>query len=167
MAFHPPRHRQFTFAEMKRESDLRRAARVFYERVRKRLRGKGEELSSVLNFEDVAAKMLSSNGCCHRSGIDLIKRPPVGNKNSFTNPWQGSLDRIDSTRGYEADNVQVVCWAYNAAKGSWTDMDVLRLALGIVRKSHLDLDTIIREMSRSDDEPCVLDDPQPALRLPE
>lgn len=43
-------------------------------------------------------------------------------------PWTPSLDRIDPTKGYTTDNVQVVCWIYNQAKGVGTHADVLRLA---------------------------------------
>ena len=32
-----------------------------------------------------------------------------------------SLDRIDSSKGYTLDNVQVVCWWYNAMKQDWSE----------------------------------------------
>jgi hypothetical protein len=46
-----------------------------------------------------------------------------------------SVDRIDNTRGYEAGNIQLVCWAYNRAKGASTDAAVLRMALELVNKT--------------------------------
>lgn len=43
-------------------------------------------------------------------------------------PWSPSLDRTDNDKGYAFDNVKVVVWCYNAAKGEATSADVLRLA---------------------------------------
>ena len=36
-----------------------------------------------------------------------------------------SLDRRDPTKGYTIQNVRVVCWAINAAMGTWGE-EVLR-----------------------------------------
>jgi hypothetical protein len=44
-----------------------------------------------------------------------------------------SLDRIDPTRGYTKDNVQVVTWIYNRAKLQSTDAAVLDFARALVR----------------------------------
>lgn len=35
------------------------------------------------------------------------------------NPYASSIDRIDSTKGYEPGNVRVVLWAINCACCSW------------------------------------------------
>ena len=43
-----------------------------------------------------------------------------------------SLDRTDPTLGYNKENVKVVCWAYNAAKGVGTHKDVLKLAGALI-----------------------------------
>lgn len=47
-------------------------------------------------------------------------------------PWGPSLDRVDQTKGYTKDNVQLVSWIYNRAKGSGTHEDVLILAKALV-----------------------------------
>ena len=55
------------------------------------------------------------NQCCERTGVpfelflfinDLYK----------TNPLAPSVDRIDNTKGYSPDNVQIVTWFYNNMK---------------------------------------------------
>lgn len=49
-------------------------------------------------------------------------------------PWSASLDRKNPALGYTSDNVQLVCWMYNAAKGSGTHEDVMELARLLTRK---------------------------------
>ena len=51
-------------------------------------------------------------------------------------PWSPSLDRIDNTLGYTTDNVQVVVWTYNAAKGTGTSEDVLTMARALTNESN-------------------------------
>ena len=43
-----------------------------------------------------------------------------------------SLDRTDPHKGYTKDNVKVVCWCYNAAKGVGTHEEVVRMARGLL-----------------------------------
>lgn len=43
-------------------------------------------------------------------------------------PNAPSIDKIDPDKGYTEDNIQVVTWIYNRAKGNNTHDDVLRLA---------------------------------------
>jgi len=38
-----------------------------------------------------------------------------------------SLDRVDSSKGYTKDNVQLVCRIYNTAKGNGTKEDVMKM----------------------------------------
>jgi hypothetical protein len=47
-------------------------------------------------------------------------------------PRSPSLDRIDRTKGYTADNVQVVCWQYNIAKGELDDANFVRFCRRVV-----------------------------------
>jgi hypothetical protein len=65
---------------------------------------------------------------CAATGIPL----------SFCNiphhPWQPSLDRIHSDKGYTPDNTQVVVLAYNFAKNRWDHEVVLTLAEALLSK---------------------------------
>lgn len=47
-------------------------------------------------------------------------------------PWGPSLDRVDQTAGYTKDNVLLVCWMLNRAKGSGSMSDVLLLAKALI-----------------------------------
>lgn len=62
-----------------------------------------------------------ANGTCEMSGLpfDLtgLGYPP--------NCLAPSIDRVDPTKGYHPDNVKVVVWIYNRAKGPNTFEDVL------------------------------------------
>jgi hypothetical protein len=64
-------------------------------------------------------------GRCEQTGIafEFDSLP-----NSNRSPWAFSVDRIDAAYGYTVKNSQAVVWAYNAAKGSGSDSDVLFLA---------------------------------------
>ena len=49
-----------------------------------------------------------------------------------TGPFVPSIDRIDSSRGYTKDNIQVVCWIYNRCKADNTHEDVIKFAKGLL-----------------------------------
>lgn len=76
-----------------------------------------------LDLEWIAERI--ERGFCEVTGLpfDLIT-----GRSSFA----PSLDRINPSKGYTKDNVKVVAWAYNAAKGAGTHDDVLRLAQALV-----------------------------------
>jgi hypothetical protein len=50
---------------------------------------------------------------CELSGIPLQMANGTRDYNSI------SLDRVDGSKGYTIDNVRIVCWAINAAAGTW------------------------------------------------
>lgn len=60
-------------------------------------------------------------GVCPRTGFwfDLT----VGKRKQ--NPYAPSLDKINPTKPYSDDNVQVVCWQYNAMKQELSDEELL------------------------------------------
>lgn len=70
------------------------------------------------------------HGVCALSGLPLImNRDP----NVRVNPRAPSLDRIMIGGGYTKDNVRVVCWQANMARGQYADATLLELAEGIIR----------------------------------
>ena len=62
-------------------------------------------------------------GKCAKTGVEMGR---IGDK--WLSP---SLDRIDPNKGYDRDNVQWVCWRYNAAKAEMTDDSFLSLCLAV------------------------------------
>ncbi len=47
-------------------------------------------------------------------------------------PTSISLDRYDGTRGYELDNIRLVCYQVNTFRGRWSDEQMLEMARAIV-----------------------------------
>lgn len=43
-------------------------------------------------------------------------------------PWQPSIDRRDSTLGYQIDNVRITCLIVNMAMGQWGEAPLFELA---------------------------------------
>lgn len=49
-----------------------------------------------------------------------------------TSPFQPSIDRRDATRGYERDNIRVVCLLVNYAMSNWGEEPLRKMAARIV-----------------------------------
>ena len=65
-------------------------------------------------------------GVCEVTGLPFDM--PLGDGTGRARAFGPSLDRQDNGRGYTTDNVKVVCWMYNAAKGVSTHSDVVKFA---------------------------------------
>lgn len=69
------------------------------------------------------------SGVCEVTGLSfVITSDNVRGYNQKTNSFSPSLDRIDNNKGYTQDNVQVVCWIYNRAKGAFPLSDLKLMA---------------------------------------
>ena len=99
-----------------------------------------------------AVKMISEiKRRCKNSGMpfaitkdDLIPRLEVGicqvtgmplDFYGVAAPFSPSVDRIDSQRGYEPDNIRIVVLMFNLARRNWQDADVLTMANAFVSNS--------------------------------
>ena len=76
---------------------------------RKRARQKG--LPCRIDLHWVRNRV--EGGACQLSGIPFVH-------GEIRSPFAPSLDRIDPSRGYTPDNVQVILWGLNSAKGTAT-----------------------------------------------
>lgn len=87
-------------------------------------------LSCALDRDGIVRRMRA--GRCEVTGesFDFSMR---SERTQHVAPFAPSIDRIDPAKGYTMDNVQIVAWAYNAAKSTGTHADVLRLARAVVR----------------------------------
>ncbi len=86
-------------------------------------RGKGE----VISADALELLWNAQSGKCALTGWDMtmeLGRGPV--------PTNCSLDRIDSNRGYEVGNVQLVCRAANVAKSDLTQSDFIVLCRSVM-----------------------------------
>lgn len=83
-------------------------------------RAKLNDREHDINVEDIKA-IYPVDGCCPIFGIKLEFNGAGFRDNS------PSIDRIDSTKGYTRDNIQVISWKANRIKGaaSLQDLEML------------------------------------------
>jgi len=96
-------------------------ASYIYQRAKSRALRRG--LDFAITPEWVAERI--AVGLCEVSGIPFTL--DLGSVNA-PNPWSPTIDRVDSSIGYLPGNCRMVVWVYNAAKNSWSDEVVMRLA---------------------------------------
>jgi hypothetical protein len=78
---------------------------------------------------DYLMEMYEANhGLCEVSGFKMT----WSTGDSGRKPTSISIDRINSSKGYVAGNVRLVCWQVNAFKGNWTDEQMFTMALALV-----------------------------------
>jgi len=96
-----------------------------------RSRANKQNLSSSLTKEWIVERIRNP---CPRTGVTFdLKSESTGYGDR--GPYIPSLDKIDPSGGYTADNVQVVCWWYNAAKQRFTDNEVMDLCKKVVQRA--------------------------------
>ena len=81
-----------------------------------------------LTVEWLNAKL--EKGLCEVTQLPFVMEG--GKLNGGNRSFAPSLDRTDPTKGYTMDNVKVVCWIYNGAKGVGTHEDVIKLAEALI-----------------------------------
>jgi hypothetical protein len=85
----------------------------------------------TLTPEDVRDIALRSNGKCMVTGI-AFNWPPA--KRRF-DPLMPSLDRIDQSKGYTADNCRMVLMAVNFAMNRWGEDILMLIAKGMLQNN--------------------------------
>jgi hypothetical protein len=116
--------REGTYQKAYRQTATGRAIQL-HSNAKRRAEDKG--ISFKLDRVDLIERIAA--GYCEATGLPLSLTTGGG-----INPWSPSLDRRDSSKGYTADNVQVVCTAYNLAKHQFPPDVLLTLARAIVDK---------------------------------
>lgn len=79
-----------------------------------------------ITTDEVMAIWRAQEGMCAASGIVMT----WGRGRLM--PSSVSIDRIDSSRGYEKDNVRLVCYQVNTFRGRWSDDQMLLMAKAII-----------------------------------
>lgn len=111
---------------IKEKYDKRKNARPWANLVKgakQRARKKGIEFSLT---EEWASKNFT--GRCSVTGIEFSSCSDKG-----PTMRSGSIDRIDSSKGYTDDNCRFVINAFNSLKGEGSDTDALAIAEAVVR----------------------------------
>ena len=89
-----------------------------------------------INFDivadDVIALWEEQQGLCKLSNIPMTL---THGTMTLQNPTKVSIDRIDSTIGYQKDNIQLVTWQINCAKSVWTNEQLIELCIAVTSKT--------------------------------
>lgn len=97
-------------------------AHRLYQRAKNR-----KNVESTLTKEWIRVRLVA--GVCEATNIPF----------SFTaepwDPFQPSLDRKDSAKGYTPDNVQVVVLIHNMARNKWGDAALIKYVKALVKKA--------------------------------
>lgn len=96
-----------------------------------KLKAKRRGLDFDLRYNDVWTQVRV--GKCCRTGIPFDHRAKPFYGPDL--PFRASLDRVDNTRGYFPDNVEVVCKIFNQVKWCWNAEDVLYMARKLVEQN--------------------------------
>jgi hypothetical protein len=70
-------------------------------------------------------------GVCEVTGIKFDLTSQATNTVHAKNPWVPSIDRIDSSKPYVKDNIQVVVYMYNVCKAEFTHKDVVKFCRAV------------------------------------
>lgn len=97
------------------------SAQVRHGRQRSAERG----LSHTLSVEFLSSLAEQQNYRCAVSEIKFVS--PRGPRD----PFSPSIDRIDNSRGYEPDNVRLVCLIVNLARNNFGDEALLEMARAV------------------------------------
>jgi hypothetical protein len=80
----------------------------------------------LLTVDDLAATISRAGKRCEVSGIEFVE-------GQGRHPFAPSIDRINSSIGYRADNIRVVCLIVNFALNSWGEEPLFTLAESLLR----------------------------------
>lgn len=108
---------------------------VIWDRARKR--GAIQGYPFTISVDDVKKAWLDGNGTCPVTGWKLtLPHGTLGYRKRTPRHQRASLDRIDSSKGYEPGNIRLTCIMANFAKGSFlTDEHTIAMCRSVVDKS--------------------------------
>lgn len=108
------------------EARLRRIVSRLPIRISK-LTNKGRTLMNTITHSDLLTLYAKQGGRCALTGWELT--PLVKCKNTI------SIDRIDNSKGYTIDNIQLVAAQANRAKNKWTNDEFIELCRAVARRT--------------------------------
>lgn len=88
-------------------------------------------IENTLTVEFIADKLRKP---CPRTGM-AFSLGKTGSNYTSRDIRTPSIDKIDPSKGYTEDNVQIVCWGYNVAKQRWTDKELIEFWKQVIENS--------------------------------
>lgn len=123
------KRRKEVFKRYSEEIKILKVLQSRYLSARKRAADRNIEFS--ITKKDLKDLYDKQNGLCNISKIKMTYTTFERRK-----PFNISLDRIDSTKGYTKDNIQLVCMAVNQLKSDF-DMDIIyKICESIIENKH-------------------------------
>ena len=109
--------------------DLNKALNYHFMEARKG--AKRRNIDFNLTFDDYKALYEKQQGLCALSGIEMTL---LHGTTKQQNPTKISTDRIDNNKGYSKDNIQLIAWQANCAKGTWTTEQLIEMCKNIASR---------------------------------
>lgn len=75
------------------------------------------------------------DGVCPLTGWKMALPKNVSGFENAWDPQNASVDRIDSSKGYHADNIRFICLGANIARSTWSDEQLVKLATAVVQQA--------------------------------
>ena len=116
----------------RRRSSVEYTLRVIAAGCKNRAKRTGKECD--IDVQYLLDKLKEQDGKCAMTGVELLSSRTNTRINSH--PHTVTVDRIDSTKGYTKDNVQIVSYIYNCAKNNWSHDDVIQMAKGVLKYAY-------------------------------
>lgn len=105
---------------------------------------RAKDLDLNITSEDISDLYVEQQGACFITQVELTH---IGYQNTGTNHtmnnWNISIDRIDSTKGYTKDNIQLLCGIVNRMKTDLTTNELLILCDKIYRNNFMKINHLI------------------------
>lgn len=96
-----------------------------FSRSRSWKKGRGAVKSVGITYDDIAAMGAAQNYRCAVSGLPFVST------DEKRHPFAPSIDRIDSSIGYEPGNVRVVCLIVNYGMSNYGDEAFIRMCRAV------------------------------------
>jgi hypothetical protein len=100
-----------------------------------KLRARNRKIPFTLTQDEfLNGIVVRAKGCCEVTGVPFVRD---GIKVGMGNPYQPSIDRIDSSGNYEFENCRLVCLAVNVGLGKWGEYVYRHLAAGATKHAQM------------------------------
>jgi hypothetical protein len=83
---------------------------------------------------DILNLIEKQDNLCAISGVELNWKPSTGNKQRICPPDRASLDRIDSSKGYTKENIQLVTDFVNRVKSWYSTEEFVKFCSQVVER---------------------------------
>jgi hypothetical protein len=92
--------------------------------------------SFTLSYEDLLSLYQEQKGRCALSGVKMTNNLVEGNTSWSDNQANISIDRKSNDKGYEIDNIQLVCKRVNLAKHTLNNKEFIKWCVKVTENQY-------------------------------